>query len=110
MAKKKTNGIVSLKEAYEKAMNQKKETEETPNKEIPNKEISGKEISKKEVSKKKIVLSSNTSGAKIDSSFELESFVKTDDSIDTPSEKETNTGDELGFSFEGLGIQVARRF
>ena len=99
MAKEKSNGMVSLKEAYEKAMNEKKDT----------KEINTN--NKKNTFSKKATLSPNTSVAKIDSSFELESFVKMNHSTDNQNKKQKkDTSNGLDFNFEGLGIQVARRF
>lgn len=101
MTKKKSTGMVSLKEAYEKAMNQKKHNNES-NKKHNN------EITKES---NKTNLSSNISGVKIDSSFELDSLIKTDIPMDCPNEKQKKyTDNELDFNFKGLNIQVARRF
>lgn len=96
---KKTNGMVSLKEAYERAMNQKKDDVEI------------------NVKNNKTTLSPNISGAKIDSSFALESFAKINDSNENLNNKlqlnnkqQEDVNDELDFNFKGLNIQVARRF
>lgn len=93
MTKKKTTGMVSLKEAYTKAIIEKQEVKDI------------------KINKNKSILSPNNNGAKIDSSFELDSFIKMNPSVDTLNKKQKkSTHNELDFNLEGLGIQVARRF
>lgn len=93
MTKRKSTGMVSLKEAYTKAIIEKQDVKDI------------------KINKNKSILPQNNNGAKIDSSFELDSFIKMNHSVDTLNKKtKKSVHDDLDFNFEGLGIQVARRF
>lgn len=90
MTKKKSKsiGIVSLKEAYEKALSQKPSI-------INNKSTSN----------------TNFKGVKIDSDFIMDSLIKID-SYNTECNKTENNHiqNDLDFDLGGLNLQVARRF